>query len=806
MNLARLYFSVCWLLTGAFAWSQADQIARPVARGVGGTSAPNYPRYAVVDLGAGMTPIRVANNGWVLVVDGNANYYRWKAGTLELLTSNDPNAAVGASDMNNAGVVVGGVFKDDNSVNAEPSAGMRWDVNSSVGTKVSSPVAGPSPFPGGSTLKQMQFTAINDQGDAYSNVYTGYRFCDRAQSSESPFSNAYKWPGPTGSSSTALSSCANADSDNNPDLPPILGNWINPWFSISRANKDGRYIGQRGDPGTPQQSNNYWRFTPETVSNMVDGQVVDFYPVDVSEAGTVVGIKPGSMIVWTGAGSETGIGTGVPVAINNATRLTVDANGNTTPVLSEQILGYLQEVPTLWELTTDRSHYAPQALTDLIPSGTGWTFTSVVDLNDQGVIVGYGTFQDPSVAGSAPEAHGFLLLPVEITKLWSDQLSGVTDANYLPNQTGGQERQYLLMGACQSSNFDLKGHLKAKVDVGGSSELRNKILWRLATKIGNRYLPEDGSSTYDANGEIVTVVLDTVFPDDENSYNLVAGYDQDGNGQLSSAEATIRPSYKWNHHDSNGQPKTDAHEYEVKIVSRDTYNANNTGTFGLSNLSDYIWAPGGLTEASRCMNAFLTAGTPVGATGPATTVTRSDFRLTHAVGLIFPPPGNPGPTINATFSRTSQMADDAANAHAIYVLLADRISAKKDEVHQRFGDPGNVVETFDWHFEGGSVNFANASDPDLFLALGDTIISPFDVTVKVHRDGYTIESVTITGTITDLYDFDYDGPPKWPEFVRKAARVQSGYNTLGNAGRIYTVEIQMLNNACRQMEGTTILQ
>jgi hypothetical protein len=93
------------------------------------------------------------------------------------------------------------------------------------------------------------------------------------------------------------------------------------------------------------------------------------------------------------------------------------------------------------------------------------------------------------------------------------------------------------------------------------------------------------------------------------------------------------------------------------------------------------------------------------------------------------------------------------------------------------------------------------ADPD-----DTSIICPFDVTVEVHRDGYTIESVTITGTITDLYDFNYDGPPPWPEFVRKAARVQSGYNTLGNAGRIYTVEIQMLNNACRQMEGTTVLQ
>lgn len=61
--------------------------------------------------------------------------------------------------------------------------------------------------------------------------------------------------------------------------------------------------------------------------------------------------------------------------------------------------------------------------------------------------------------GAYPTTIIAALLPVEITKLWSDQIrdgaSEVTDANYLPNKTGQGDKAYLLMGAAQSSSFDL---------------------------------------------------------------------------------------------------------------------------------------------------------------------------------------------------------------------------------------------------------------------------------------------------------------------------------------------------------------
>jgi hypothetical protein len=67
----------------------------------------------------------------------------------------------------------------------------------------------------------------------------------------------------------------------------------------------------------------------------------------------------------------------------------------------------------------------------------------------------------------------------------------------------------------------------------------------------------------------------------------------------------------------------------------------------------------------------------------------------------------------------------------------------------------------------------------------------------VHRALYTVELVAVTGTVTDLYDFDYDDGGD----VRKAARVQAGYNTLGTGGRVYTSAVQMLNSRCTRLEG-----
>jgi hypothetical protein len=65
----------------------------------------------------------------------------------------------------------------------------------------------------------------------------------------------------------------------------------------------------------------------------------------------------------------------------------------------------------------------------------------------------------------------------------------------------------------------------------------------------------------------------------------------------------------------------------------------------------------------------------------------------------------------------------------------------------------------------------------------------------VHRSGYidTETGVRLYGTITDLYDFDYD-EGEW--VIKDAARVQSGYNKTGDGGRVYRTKVNFNDTPC----------
>ncbi len=78
------------------------------------------------------------------------------------------------------------------------------------------------------------------------------------------------------------------------------------------------------------------------------------------------------------------------------------------------------------------------------------------------------------------------------------------------------------------------------------------------------------------------------------------------------------------------------------------------------------------------------------------------------------------------------------------------------------------------------------ADPDLFLAFGNVSLS---VTVKflVHRSGLVEQATFTNGVLDDLFDFFHDGPDA--SLAKPAARVQAGYNTLGEGGRVYRSKV-----------------
>ena len=84
------------------------------------------------------------------------------------------------------------------------------------------------------------------------------------------------------------------------------------------------------------------------------------------------------------------------------------------------------------------------------------------------------------------------------------------------------------------------------------------------------------------------------------------------------------------------------------------------------------------------------------------------------------------------------------------------------------------------------IEIKKVADPDLFLAFGNVSLS-VAVEFLVHRSGLVEQATFTNGVLDDLFDF-YHGGPDAP-LAKPAARVQAGYNTLGEGGRVYRSKV-----------------
>ncbi len=69
----------------------------------------------------------------------------------------------------------------------------------------------------------------------------------------------------------------------------------------------------------------------------------------------------------------------------------------------------------------------------------------------------------------------------------------------------------------------------------------------------------------------------------------------------------------------------------------------------------------------------------------------------------------------------------------------------------------------------------------------------FRIHTRLRDDGtkeLIVENATVTGMLTDLYDFEYES---LDSLAGPAAAAQAGYPTLGNGGHIYEIEVNLNN-------------
>ena len=393
------------------------------------TASPTPPyRYAIIDLGKDMYPSRVTNTGWVLLsgtdpVDQSWNAYRWKAGVAERLTfSHGPGTSpiTDGRDINEQGTVVGTVY---NLAEHEEEAGMIWPAGQAVGKKVSAvDVLHDSGWVAFTYyFKHSRCSAVTDANEAYGEMYTGggyFSFLRFGGVLSGYINNGCRWS-ITGALAEQMSAAHNITLDDGSMT------WTGAMDSIYRVNSTGQWIGQRIfalDEYVPFIGG---QVTLCDMTSIANGQPVAFYPIDLNNEGVVAGYNDSGMVIRTANGSETLMaGSLYPVAINNHVRPAPSApagasptpipTASPTPPPAPQILGWDGSVTVVWERQPDGQTWEGFGLEEMIPNLDGWQIWDIRDMNDEGVIVGTGNFKDPSNPQAQAEAHGFMLLPIEL--------------------------------------------------------------------------------------------------------------------------------------------------------------------------------------------------------------------------------------------------------------------------------------------------------------------------------------------------------------------------------------------------------
>lgn len=428
-----------------FALSSSTPAPNPSA------TPPPPLHYAVIDLGKDVWPMRISNNGWVLVrnLDMGQLFARWKAGVLEQLTYIDPSVYFEVSDMNNTGTVVGTLYPTadlDSGQEVEVAAGVVWQPDNPVAaTKISAPlIATTPPFTRPVRLRGAVLKAIDDAGNLLGGVYTGWGYGSSPFRFPDPIVNAYRWSATGGAARALTSGTATTIGFDGPfritrlNGPVISGDR----YQRVRTNSHGRYIGHMIVPGTDP--------TWPTGTGMVDGRSVNYDPWDINENGIVAGISSvyDAMAIVNADGTRRDVQQASPGGINAFVRHEIDSEGHAKDTPAPQVAGlgfadYTRGwLPMVWEYAPN-GEWVPHVLQDLIPQNTAWNLFDAADINDQGMIVGVADYKDPANPQAESESHGYMLVPLGLTVDGNrDGEMSFTDNNIASADQTSEDRPY----------------------------------------------------------------------------------------------------------------------------------------------------------------------------------------------------------------------------------------------------------------------------------------------------------------------------------------------------------------------------
>ena len=383
---------------------------------------PASVRYAIIDLGPDVEPIRLSNGGHVLCQPAKFGKLqsRWYQGQFQELTGGDDSPLVGTLDMNNAGTVVGGVLEyktgsagglppcpdSEHGWYRNPSYGIRraavWNAGSGAASLLGQPAYGFNiydctvphgpPFMGVTTFGSAW--TIDDSGHIYGEAQAAYA---EHQSYNPPPDDYY--------SPTVPAAAYSGFSFGGAGILGDLSLVYDPAHNI--------YTTQGTSYHVRKVRNGVTMGYDSTGKNLVNSLPVDFVPTTMNSQGLVLGaviVDPnfffGGYTKFLIYDPATRIQTDLPmrasrffgpgqfhppVALNHRTIAVTNSSGQTIFKESPQIVG--PEGAVIWEENPKTGQYFSQSLNLLIPEDSGWYLTSAKAINDNGVIICKGTYQ-----------------------------------------------------------------------------------------------------------------------------------------------------------------------------------------------------------------------------------------------------------------------------------------------------------------------------------------------------------------------------------------------------------------------------
>jgi len=216
------------------------------------------------------------------------------------------------------------------------------------------------------------------------------------------------------------------------------------------------------------------------------------------------------------------------------------------------------------------------------------------------------------------------------------------------------------------------------------------------------------------------------------------------------------------------------------LVTQGDYDIADSALIGMAGIGGIFF-----DVAADLLHAFRTGQTPPEAIYQGN-VPLNSTDLTHPVGAQWNF-SNTASVLHFIFPQSfdpDSVSASVAESSAVTNALRNTLTNHTVEVMAYFNqNPLAVSHTFTWSIPASrdtGIHFDTGLNPDLHFAFGHVTFSG-QMLVTVQRTGLQATSIEYTCSFTDLYDFNYN--TGWP--APTAARVQTGFPTLGSSGNVF---------------------